>query len=97
MAIVNIVFASTGGPTGAIPAYNGGAMSAENVTSSGTSVQSSASPIGAAARITAIDAAVYVKTGGNPTAATGDQWYIATGATLDLFVNSGDRIAVISA
>ncbi len=97
MGTVNVVFAGVGGTERTQPAYNGAPLAAENVTSSGTSAQSAAAPIACATRIHAVDAAVYVKTGANPTAAAGDDWYVASGGTLDLFVNAGDKVAVINA
>jgi hypothetical protein len=98
MATINIVFAKIGGKGNNEPVYKGNALGSENVTSSGTSAQTT----GDAAedcyvRIFAIDGAIYAKTGPNPTAAAGDEWYIASGDLLDLAVNAGDKVAVIDA
>lgn len=91
MGTVNIVFANTG----ASPAYKGGALAAENLTSSGTSAQSTnTAPVGCYVRITS-DTAGYVKTGSNPTAAVGDEWRLLENQPLDLEVNKGDKVAVI--
>ena len=98
MGTVNVTFASVGGPSGAMPAYNGRSQASENITSSGTSAQSTntAPRSGTVARIAAVDASVYVKTGDNPTAAAGD-WFLALGTTIDLFLEAGDKVAVINA
>ena len=98
MGTVNIVFSSVGGNSGAMPAYNGHPISAENVTSSGTSAQStgSASGRGLAVRITpTVD--IYAKIGTNPTAAVGDEWLIPAYMAMDFLVEPGDKVAVIDA
>lgn len=98
MATVNIVFATIGGPSGAANAYNGGVLASENVTSSGVSAQSAASPTGCVARVTPMDGAVYVKAdSSDPTAAAGSDYLVMTGSTVDLFINAGDKVAVIDA
>ena len=97
MGTVNIVFSSVGGNSGAMPAYNGIPVASENVTSSGTSAQStnSASSRGLAVRVTpTVD--IYVKIGANPTAAAGD-WYVPAYMAMDFMVEPGDKVAVIDA
>ena len=94
MGTVNIVFAKAA--TSKSPVYNGGTIAAEDVTSSGTSAQSSATGIDCIARITA-DVDIYIKTGPNPTAAAGEDWRLAAGSALDLALNEGDKVAVIDA
>lgn len=96
MGTANIVFGSAGGPTLAIPAYNGVPFASEDVTTSGTSAQSAAAEFNCLAYISA-DVAVYVKVGTNPTAAAGDDWLVPAGYPMALFINRGDKIAVIDA
>ena len=95
MATVNIVFATIGGPSGTANAYNGNPLASANVTSSGTSAQSAAASVNCTARIVATGN-IWAAVGADPTAAAGD-WYIPTGQALDLFLNSGDKVAVIDA
>ncbi len=95
MGTVNIVFSSIRG--GAIPAYNGNPVASENVTSGATSAQStnSATAPGTAVRIVStVD--IYAKTGKNPTAAPG-AWYVPAYVPLDLFIEVGEKVAVIDA
>ena len=94
MGVVNIVFAST--ESGGLPAFRGGALASETVTSSGTAEPSiNSAPIKCVVRITT-DTAVYARTGPVAVAASGD-WYILAGTTLDLVVNAGDVVSVIDA
>ena len=98
MGTVNIVFASHGGPSNAAPVYNGTPHGVENITSSGTSQATTATAptSGTVARI-ASTSDVYVKTGASPTAAAGSDFLVLGGTTLDLFLQVGDKVAVIDA
>lgn len=100
MATVNVVFAAGGarGTFGSLDVYRGVPASAENITSSGTSaVSTNAATTGSIARITASGGAVYAKVGSAPTATVGGDWLIPDGASLDLAIPVGYKIAVIDA
>lgn len=96
MGTANIVFASAGGPSRDMPAFNGVPFAAEDVTTSGTSAQSAAAEFNCLAYIST-DVAVYVKVGSNPTASAGDDWLVPAGFPFSLFINRGDKIAVVDA
>lgn len=98
MGTVNVVIGTVGGLSGSAQAYNGSPESAENVTSSATSAATTNTAVrdGLCARVTT-DTAVYVKTGASPTAAAGTDWYLPANGTIDLFLNTGDKVAVIDA
>jgi hypothetical protein len=70
--------------------------SAQAVTTSGTSAQSSAGPTGITnVLVSAVDADLYVAFGSNPTAAPTTGIFVRTGQTHLLEVASGDKIAGI--
>lgn len=99
MATMNVVYARAGmrGNDGEVSAYDGNFIAAANVTTSGTSAQSAVTTVGCFARVTAIGGAMYITAGTNPTATVGPGWYLASGATIDLWLQSGQRLAVIDA
>lgn len=100
MATLNVVFAEIGaqGRNGVQPVYHGDFIAAANVTTSGASAQSAAAARKCVARLTAIGGGMYVVSGGaSPVATVGGGMYIPSGGTLDLFVQSGWKVAVIDA
>lgn len=93
MATVNIAFMTAGGVSGAMPVFNAEPLLVEDVTSSGTSAQSSAAPVPCFVRVIA-DGAVRVAFGPNPTATTSDLKLVPN-QPLDLAVARGHKVAVI--
>ena len=93
MGLVNVVFATL--DRSGQPAYNGGSIASEDLTSAAGAVETSAAATNCVARITT-DTAIYAAVGPAVTAAAGD-WYILSGTTLDLVVNAGDVVSVIDA
>lgn len=100
MATVNIVLARAGVKSlnDIMPMYSNKNLKSENITSSGTSQQTTNTAERAdIARIVALGGSVYVKAGPNPTAASGDILVLA-GVPFDLGgLEDGDKIAVIDA
>lgn len=87
---------------GALPVIDPVPISAEAITSSGTSAQSSNSVPTPANGVSLIwhlvsDTAVWVKFGSNPTAAAGDDYYLPAELPMQFAANPGDKVAVIDA
>ena len=76
-------------------------VSAEAITSTGSSQQSSnsvpAADLNAFWIVTVIGGNVWVKAGSSPTAAAGDVWLISDGQTREWKASAGDKLAVIDA
>ena len=76
-------------------------VSAETITSTGSSQQSSnAAPtadLNAFWIVTVVGGAVWVKAGSSPTAVAGDDWLISDGQTREWKATAGDKLAVINA
>lgn len=98
MGTVHITLATAGGPSSHMPAFNAGAEGSETLTSSGSA---SATTISAKTNFTmayiTTDTAIWVKSGGTPTAAPNDQWYMQADSVLSLYLNAGDKLSVIDA
>lgn len=106
MATADIALASAQGRGvhgGTLPVIDSAMVDHDVITLSGTSQQSDFSvPAGSAGliwRVTAIDGAMRVKFGANPTATAAEDggWYVASGSTCDFVAVAGDKAAVISA
>ncbi len=96
MATVQINFddpANIGGTS----VFNAYPRASEDLTSSGTSQQTTITAIaGEVASITASGGAVWVKAGQSPTAAAGDNHLVADGETKTIgLLRDGDEIAII--
>lgn len=95
MGTVNVTFGKAMG--GGAPVYATKPRSAENVTTSTSSAQSTntAEP-GDFVSITALDANVYVSIGTNPTAVAGSGYCVLSGQTKDFGPCAmGDKVALI--
>jgi hypothetical protein len=92
MATLNVVY---GMARGNLNAYDATPVAAANVTTSGTSAQSAVTTMPCVARVTAIGGAMYVTAGVNPTATVGAGWYLGSGASIDLIMPVGHRLAII--
>lgn len=99
MATVNIVFAMVGGGSRSsvdYPAYAAKGLESENITSSGTSQQSTneAKSDSYFVRIVSSGGNVRVEVNDNPTALA-TSVIVLDGVPLDLYVLRGDKVAVI--
>jgi hypothetical protein len=104
MALINIAFGAAGGknvPNGKQPLFR--KIVAETIASAATSTQTTnsmpASPVNVTTTNRAVriytDTGIWVEIGPNPTAAANTSLYIAAGQTEYLYVDVGDRVAVL--
>lgn len=103
MATVHVVLTGVQGrvSTGAVmPVCNSQPIAVNTMTSSGTSAESgiAGAEVGNFWNVTATGGNVYVKAGGNPTAATENGYLVLDGQTRDFAVTvAGEELAVVDA